>query len=55
LQTLQSDLESIDRAASVVPMRNSDLFFDLRTHVDRTRAHLAGRLVEPRSQTPKVA
>ena len=38
LQTLQSDLESIDRAASVVPMRNSDLFFDLRTHIDRTRA-----------------
>jgi TRAP-type uncharacterized transport system substrate-binding protein len=55
LQTLQSDLESIDRAASVVPMRNSDLFFDLRTHVDRTRTHLATRLIEPRSQTAKVA
>ncbi len=55
LQTLQSDLESIDRAASVVPMRNSDLFFDLRTHIDRTRAHLASQLVEPRSQTAKVA
>jgi hypothetical protein len=44
VRTLQSDLDSIDRAAGIVPMRNSDLFFDLRTHIDRTRAHLAARL-----------
>jgi TRAP-type uncharacterized transport system substrate-binding protein len=43
VQALQADLESIARAASIVPMRNSDLFFDLRTHIDRTRAHLASR------------
>jgi TRAP-type uncharacterized transport system substrate-binding protein len=55
VQSLQADLESIDRAESIVPMRNSDLFFDLRTHIDRTRAHLAARLVEARSQTLKLA
>jgi hypothetical protein len=55
VQGLQTDLEHIDRAASVVPMRNSDLFFDLRTHIDRTRAHLAARLIESRSPTAKVA
>jgi hypothetical protein len=43
LQALKSDLESIDRAASILPMRNSDLFFDLRTHIDRTRMNLASR------------
>jgi TRAP-type uncharacterized transport system substrate-binding protein len=55
VQSLQTDLENIDRAASIVPMRNSDLFFDLRTHIDCTRTHLAARLIEPRSQTAKVA
>jgi hypothetical protein len=55
VQSLQTDLEHIDRAASVVPMRNSDLFFDLRTHIDRTRAHLAARLLEPQNQIVKIA
>ena len=54
VQFLQTDLDSIDRAASIVPMRNSDLFFDLRTHIDRTRNHLAARLAA-RSPTAKVA
>lgn len=54
VQSLQTDLENIDRAASIVPMQNSDLFFDLRTHIDRTRAHLDARLLKPRSQTVKV-
>ena len=49
VQSLQTDLDGIDRAASIVPMRNSDLFFDLRTHIDRTRTHLATRLAEARS------
>jgi TRAP-type uncharacterized transport system substrate-binding protein len=43
MQTLQTDLESIARAAAIVPMRNSELFFDLRTHIDRTRATLSSR------------
>jgi TRAP-type uncharacterized transport system substrate-binding protein len=55
VQSLQTDLDSIDRAASIVPMRNSDLFFDLRTHIDRTRSHLATRLVEVKSQAAKVS
>jgi hypothetical protein len=54
VRALQLDLENIDRAASILPMRNSDLFFDLRTHIDRTRAHLATRLVEPRSRAAIV-
>ena len=55
LQALQSDLDSIARAATIVPMRNSELFFDLRTHIDRTRTHIAARFVDPRDQTSKVA
>jgi TRAP-type uncharacterized transport system substrate-binding protein len=55
VQSLQTDLESIDRATSSVPMRNSELFFDLRTHIDRTRAHIAMRLAEPPSKPAKVA
>jgi len=55
VRALQADIDGIDRAAGIVPMRNSDLFFDLRTHIDRTRTHLAARLAAPRSQTAKVA
>jgi TRAP-type uncharacterized transport system substrate-binding protein len=55
VQSLQTDLESIDRATSSVPMRNSELFFDLRTYIDRTRAHIAMRLAEPPSKPAKVA
>jgi ABC-type phosphate/phosphonate transport system permease subunit len=43
VQTLQSELENITRAATIVPMRNSELFFDLRNHIDRTRANLTVR------------
>jgi hypothetical protein len=46
MQALQSDLESIDRAATIVPMRNSELFFDLRTHIDRARTNIVTRLAE---------
>lgn len=53
VQSLQTDLANIDRAASIVPMRNSDLFFDLRTHIDRTRTLLAAQLIEPLSQAAR--
>jgi hypothetical protein len=43
VQTLQGELENITRAATIVPMRNSELFFDLRNHIDRTRANLTVR------------
>lgn len=41
---LRLELESIARAANILPMRNSELFFDLTTHIDRTRAHLEKQL-----------
>jgi len=50
LQKLQTDLENIARAAAIVPMRNSELFFDLRTHIDQTRANLAS--ADSRTETP---
>jgi TRAP-type uncharacterized transport system substrate-binding protein len=41
---LQNDLESIDRAANILPLRHSDLFFSLLMHIDMTRTRLAARL-----------
>jgi hypothetical protein len=43
VQSLQNDLENVDRAASIIPMRNSELFFDLEYHIERTRTHIASR------------
>jgi len=54
-EVLQNDLDDIDQAAGVVPMRDSDLFFIFRHHLDRTRANLASRLDEARNQTAKIA
>jgi TRAP-type uncharacterized transport system substrate-binding protein len=41
---LQSDLDQVNRAASILPMRHSDMFFSMRHHIDQTRALLASRL-----------
>src|SRR5579885_318143 len=43
---LQGDLDSIDHAANILPMRHSDLFFSLLMHIDMTRTRLAARLAE---------
>jgi hypothetical protein len=43
---LQSDLEAIDRAVNILPMRHSDLFLSVEGHIDRTRQRLASRLAE---------
>jgi len=43
-QAVQVELDSIARAAAVVPMRNSELFFGLVTHIDRTRTQFGQRL-----------
>jgi TRAP-type uncharacterized transport system substrate-binding protein len=43
---LQNDLDHIDRAANILPMRHSDLFFALLMHIDMTRTRLASRFVE---------
>ncbi len=53
LVALQTDLENIERAASVLPMRHSDLFFDLKRHLDLTRTNLTSRLVDAQRQTIK--
>jgi TRAP-type uncharacterized transport system substrate-binding protein len=45
VMALQTDLEDIDRAANILPMRHSDLFFALILHIDLTRTRLASRLV----------
>jgi hypothetical protein len=37
---MHADLENIDRAAKTLPMRHSDLFFNLRVHIDLVRARL---------------
>ena len=52
-EALQSDLVDIDRVASFVPMRHSDLYFIFRYHLDQTRSRLASRLVEAQKRTPK--
>ena len=44
-RAVQAELDSIARAAAVVPMRDSELFFGLITHIDRTRTHLDQRLL----------
>ena len=48
LAALQVDLEEIDRAANILPMRHSDMYFALLMHIDMTRTRLASRLVELR-------
>jgi hypothetical protein len=40
-EALQSDLVDIDRLASAVSMRHSDLYFIFRYHLDQTRSRLA--------------
>ena len=53
-QAVQVELDSIARAAAVVPLRNSELFFALVTQIDRTRIQRDQRLVvkaEIRQQT----
>jgi TRAP-type uncharacterized transport system substrate-binding protein len=41
IAALQNELADIDKATSTVPMRNSDLYFMLRYHLNQTRSRLA--------------
>jgi hypothetical protein len=45
LDVLQSDLESIEKSADNigVPVRHSDLFFELKTHINLVRQRLRSR------------
>jgi TRAP-type uncharacterized transport system substrate-binding protein len=56
LDTLQSDLESIDQSANDlgVPIRHSDLFFDLKIHINHVRERLASRRAALPSEIRKV-
>ena len=47
LTALQTEVSDIEQAASVLPMRHSDLFFQLRTQIDLTRRRLARAAAEP--------
>jgi len=52
---LQTDFDNIVRMAEILPMRHSDLFFDLNLHIKSMRERLASRMTEVRGQTAKVA
>jgi hypothetical protein len=52
-EALQSELADIDQAASAVSMRNADLLFIFRYHLDRAHSRLASRLAEAHNQKPK--
>jgi TRAP-type uncharacterized transport system substrate-binding protein len=56
LDALQSDLESIDQAANDlgVPIRHSDLFFDLKIHINHVRKRLGSRRAALHSEMRKV-
>jgi TRAP-type uncharacterized transport system substrate-binding protein len=56
LDALQSELESIDRSASDlgVPIRHSDLFFDLKIHINHVRERLGLRRAALHGEIRKV-
>ena len=49
------DLEDIGRAASVLPMRHSNLFFQFQEHMDRTRMRLAAAMAENELESSRLA
>ena len=57
LGTLEAELESVDRAATIlgVPTRHSELFFSLKVHIDLVRARLASRRAELLKPATKAA
>jgi TRAP-type uncharacterized transport system substrate-binding protein len=56
LDALQSDLEIIEQSANDlgVPVRHSDLFFELKTHIDLVRQRLSSRRAALHSEIRKV-
>jgi hypothetical protein len=51
VEALQNELADLDRATRIVPMRNSDLYFMFRYHLERTRS----RLLEARNNIAQLA
>ena len=56
LAALQSDLEIIEQSANDlgVPVRHSDLFFELKTHIDLVRRRLISRRAALPSEKRKI-
>lgn len=54
---LEADLNGVDRAIHLlsVPVRHSDLFFSIKSHIDLVRARLASRRGELRGPVIKAA
>jgi hypothetical protein len=46
LLAYRGDLETIDRAAGVLPMRHSNIFFELKTQIDLARKRLGSAVAE---------
>jgi len=57
LDQIQSDLERIEQSANNlgVPLRHSDLFFDLKSHINLVRQHLEVRRAVLQSETRKIS
>jgi TRAP-type uncharacterized transport system substrate-binding protein len=57
LDALQSDLEIIEQSANDlgVPVRHSDLFFELKTHINLVRQRLSSRRAALHSEMRKVS
>jgi hypothetical protein len=54
---LEAGLDGVDRAIHLlsVPVRHSDLFFSIKSHIDLVRARLASRRGELRGPVIKAA
>jgi hypothetical protein len=57
LDALQADLERIEHSANNlgVPIRHSDLFFDLKTHINLVRQRLGLRRAKLQSEILKIS
>jgi hypothetical protein len=57
LDVLQSDLERIEQSANNlgVPIRHSDLFFELKTHINLVRQRLELRRTVLQSKIRKIS
>ena len=57
VSALEAELESVDRAITMfgVPIAHSELFFNIKAHIDVVRSRLESRRAKLRSQTTKAA
>ena len=57
LDQIQSDLERIEQSANNlgVPLRHSDLFFELKSHINLVRQHLGVRRAVLQSEIRKIS